>query len=114
MKISCSNRPCKSSDDFEIALHLFQEYANSLGFSLCFQGFDQELEFLPGKYASPQGCILLARDKSVSVDCAAFRPRSDDVCEMKRFYVKPDYRSTGLGRKLAEKIVKLGIEKNIQ
>ena len=114
MKNSCSNRSCKSSDDFEIALHLFQEYANSLGFSLCFQVFDQELEMLPGEYASPQRCILLARDKSVSVDCAALRPRSDDVSEMKRLYVKPDYRSTGLGRKLAEKIVKLGIEKKLQ
>ena len=81
-----------------------------MGFILCFQGFDQELEFLPGIYAFPQGCILLARDKSVSVGCAAFRPRSDDVCEMKRLYVKPDYRRTGLDRKLAEKIVKLGIE----
>ena len=85
-----------------------------MGFILCFQGFDQELEILTGKYASPQGSILLARDKSVSVDCAALRPRSDDVCEMKRLYVKPDYRRTGLGRKLAEKIVKLGIEKNLQ
>ncbi len=114
MKNSCSNRPCKSSGDFENASQLFQEYAEFLGFSLCFQGFDQELEFLPGKYVSWQGCILLARDKSVSVDCAALRPRSDDVCEMKRLYVKPNYSSTGLGRKLAEKIVKLGIEKNLQ
>ena len=82
MKNSCSNIPCKSSDDFEIALHLFQEYANSLGFSLFFQGFDQELEFLPGKYASPQGCILLARDKSVSVGCEL---QSDD---RKKLYQK--------------------------
>ena len=85
-----------------------------MGFSLCFQGFNQELEFIPGKYASPQGCILLARDKSVSVGCAALRPRSDDVCEMKRLDVKPEYRGAGLGRKLAEKIVKLGIKKYIQ
>ena len=113
MKISCSNRPCKSSDDFEIALHLFQEYAEFLGFILCFQGFDQELEILTGKYASPQGFILLARDKSVSVDCAALRPRSDDVCEMKRLDVKPEYRGAGLGRKLAEKILQLGIEKKL-
>ena len=85
-----------------------------MGFILCFQGFDQELEILPGKYASAQGCILLALDKSASVDCAAFRPRSDDVCEMKRLYVKLDYRRTGLGRNIAEKIVKLCIEKNLQ
>ena len=100
--------------DFENARQLFQEYVEFLGFILCFQGFDQELEILPGKYASPQGCILLARDKLASVGCAAFRPRSDDVCEMKRLYVKLDYRRTGLGRNLAEKIVKLGIEKNLQ
>ena len=68
---------------------------------------------LPGKYVSPQGCILLARDKSVSVDCAALRPRSDDVCEMKRLDVKPEYRGAGLGRKLAEKILQLGIEKKL-
>ena len=66
-----------------------------MGFSLCFQGFNQELEFLPGKYASLQGGILLARYKSVSVGCAALSPRSDDACEMKHLYVKPDYRRTG-------------------
>ena len=112
-KNACSNIPCKSSDDFENASQLFQEYAEFLGFILCFQGFDQELEILPGKYASRQGCILLARDKSVSVGYEALRPRSDDVCEMKRLYVKPEYGGAGLGRKLTEKILQLGIEKNL-
>ena len=87
IKNACSNIPCKSLDDFENASQLFQEYAEFLGFILCFQGFDQELEMLPGKYASPQGCILLAWDKLASEDCPALCPRSDDVCEMKRLYV---------------------------
>ena len=85
-----------------------------MGFILCFQGFAQELEILTGKYASPQGCILLARDKSASVDCAALRPRSDDVCEIKLLYVKPDYCGKVMGMTLAEKIVKLCFEINLK
>ena len=84
-----------------------------MGFILCFQGFVQQLEILPGKYASPQVCILLAWDKLASVDCAALCPRSDDVCEMKCLYVKPEYHGAGLGRNLAEKILQLGIEKKL-
>ena len=50
----------ESPIDFDKARQLFLEYADSLGFSLCFQGFEEELENLPGKYAAPEGCILLA------------------------------------------------------
>ena len=67
--------------------------------------------YLPGKYAAPEGCILLAWDELDCVGCAGLRPLSDDVCEMKRLYVKPLYRGTGLGRLLAENIVQLGIDK---
>ena len=87
------------------------DYDESLGFSLSFQGFENELEHLPGKYATPEGSILLAWDELDCVGCAELRPLSDDVCEMKRLYVKPLYRGTGLGRLLAEKIVQLGIDK---
>jgi ribosomal protein S18 acetylase RimI-like enzyme len=110
-KMSVQINFAESPADFEYARQLFLEYADSLGFSLCFQGFDEELEFLPGKYAAPNGCILLAKIESVSVGCAALRPISNNVCEMKRLYVKPDYRGNGLGRKLAYKIVQLAIEK---
>ena len=100
-----------SVNDFDIARNLFIDYAESLEFSLSFQGFEQELEHLPGKYAAPGGCILLAWDELDCVGCAGMRPLSDNVCEMKRLYVKPVYRGTGLGRLLAEKIVQLGREK---
>ena len=102
-----------SPADFDNARKLFIDYAESLGFSLSFQGFEDELEHLPGKYVAPEDCILLAWDELDCVGCVGLRPLSDDVCEMKRFYVKPLYRGTGLGRLLAEKIVQLGIEKNI-
>jgi len=100
-----------SPADFDNARKLFIDYAESLGFSLSFQGFEDELEHLPGKYAAHEGCILLAWDELDCIGCVGLRPLSDDVCEMKRLYVKPLYRGTGLGRLLAKKIVQLGIEK---
>ena len=102
----------EGQSDFDISRRLFLEYAETLGFSLCFQGFDEELENLPGKYAIPNGCILLAWDELDCVGCVGLRPLSDTVSEMKRLYVKPAYRGTGLGRLLAEKILKFAIENN--
>ena len=102
----------EGQSDFDIARLLFLEYAETLEFSLCFQGFNEELENLPGKYALPNGCILLAWDELDCVGCVGLRPLSDSASEMKRLYVKPAYRGTGLGRLLAEKILKFAIESN--
>lgn len=107
VRIDFANSPA----DFDNARKLFIDYAESLGFSLSFQGFEDELEHLPGKYATPKGCILLAWDELDCVGCVGLRPLSDGVCEMKRLYVKPLYRGTGLGRLLTEKIVQLCFDK---
>ena len=77
----------QSPADFDNARKLFIDYAESLGFSLSFQGFENELEHLPGKYTAPGGCILLAWDELACVGCVGLRPLSNDVCEMKRLYV---------------------------
>ncbi len=85
---------------------LFLEYANSLGFSLCFQSFDQELAGLPGDYAPPSGRLLLANYEGQLAGCAALHPLDREICEMKRLYLRPTFRGKGLWRALTERILR--------
>lgn len=94
-----------SPQDIAVIRELFLEYAKSLNFSLCFQSFEQELAELPGDYAPPQGRLLLAAHEPESAGCVALRPLEDDICEMKRLYVRPAFRGQGLGKMLAERLI---------
>ncbi|MCP4327788.1 MAG: GNAT family N-acetyltransferase [Alphaproteobacteria bacterium] len=84
---------------------LFLEYAESLNFDLCFQGFDEEVATLPGRYAAPDGELFLATVDRAYAGCIGARPIGDGICEMKRLYVRPAYRGVGLGRILACRII---------
>ena len=106
-------RPAEGPRDIELARALFLEYAAGLGIDLCFQGFDEELATLPGKYRPPQGRLLLAGPPGDAVGCVALRPLDVDVSvelatpvgEVKRLYVQPRARGTGTGRVLASALV---------
>lgn len=87
------------------ARELFLEYAQPLGFSLCFQSFDAELAGLPGDYAPPEGRLLLAQYDDQPAGCVALHKLEPKICEMKRLYLRPQFRGKGLGRALAERIV---------
>ncbi len=84
---------------------LFLEYAQSLGFSLCFQSFDKELAGLPGDYAPPEGRLLLAVREGRAAGCVALHKIGHGICEMKRLYLRPELRGSGAGRALAERII---------
>lgn len=92
-------------DDLANIKELFIEYAESLGVDLSFQGFEEELNTLPGKYAEPEGCIILASVEDAPAGCVALRKINNEICEMKRLYVKSQFRSLGLGKKLANSII---------
>jgi ribosomal protein S18 acetylase RimI-like enzyme len=88
-----------------IVRELFLQYANSLGFSLCFQNFDKELAGLPGGYTPPRGRLLLATSQGKPAGCVALHPLERETCEMKRLYVCPEFRGKGIGLALVNAIL---------
>ena len=89
--------------DMDLVREFFREYQAWLNVDVCFQGFEEELASLPGRYAAPKGVIYLAFDNDQAVACAAIRPRldkADTEAELKRLYVREGHRGQGLGKKI--------------
>jgi GNAT superfamily N-acetyltransferase len=99
--IQCATSP----EDLLSVREMCQEYAHALGVDLETQNLAQELGELPGKYASPFGCLLLAFVNGKPAGCVALKRLTEDTCEMKRLYVRPQYRRRGLGRRLLERLI---------
>jgi GNAT superfamily N-acetyltransferase len=102
MDLHTANTPA----EIDAARTLFKEYAAALGIDLAYQGFAEELANLPGAYAPPAGRLLIAWVDRTAAGCVALRPMSHEICEMKRLFVRPAYRGCGLGRRLAEAIIR--------
>ena len=95
--------------ELDAAREIIREYAESMGYDLCFQNFEGEMAALPGDYAAPAGALLLAWVDGALAGCGAFRPLPDvdyaNACEMKRLYVRKAFRRFGLGRQLAQALI---------
>lgn len=99
-------RQASTDNEIAIARILFQEYAAWLGVDLAFQGFGAELVDLPGVYSPPRGRLLLASEKGETVGCIALRSLTELACEMKRLFVRPAFHGRGIGKMLAERVVR--------
>jgi putative acetyltransferase len=96
----------RSGHDIEEVRKLLTEYSNSLDFDLSFQDFDRELADLPGEYSTPWGEILIAKLARNVAGMVALRRLGNNLCEMKRLYVRPSFRGKGIGKILAESIIR--------
>jgi len=95
-----------TSEEIPVARALIVEYGASLEIDLSYQSFEDEIASLPGSYAPPGGQLLLARVEGEPAGCVAVRRLDAEHCEMKRLYVRPAYRGTGVGRLLAEAAIR--------
>ncbi|HLM61641.1 MAG TPA: GNAT family N-acetyltransferase [Pyrinomonadaceae bacterium] len=96
----------QTPDQIEEIRRLFREYERWLGLDLCFQNFEQELADLPGKYVEPTGRLFLICVENKAAGCIALRKIDDEVCEMKRLYVREDFRGSNFGKQLIERLIK--------
>ncbi len=100
----------KTAEQIEQARMLFREYEQWLDVDLCFQSFEEELENLPGKYAAPSGRLFLIEVDGATAGCIALRKFDDEICEMKRLFVRDEFRGTGAGRQLIERLLEAARE----
>src|SRR5690348_8552413 len=95
----------ESQSQIDEARELFREYEAWLGLDLCFQGFEEELRDLPGKYAPPDGRLFLAYWNNEPAGCIAMRSLDDSICEMKRLFVRNGFRGQKIGVHLIERLI---------
>lgn len=95
----------ETPDQIETASVLLREYEAWFGMSLCFQDFEGEVRDLPGKYAMPDGRLLLAYVDKTAAGCIAMRKLEEGICEMKRLFVRDEFRGHRLGLTLIERVI---------
>jgi len=94
-----------SAEQLAIVGDLLVEYARSLNVSLCFENLDKEVAGLPGPYARPSGRLLLAAEAGRIAGCGALKRVDDNVCEMKRLFLRPEFRGKGAGKAMTLRLL---------
>ena len=112
MENTFSISPAKTEKDFSEAKVLFLEYAKELNVDLCFQGFDKELQEISSIYNSPSGILLLLKHDNYFIGCAGLRRITDEISEMKRLYIKKEFRGKGMSRKLISELFSFAVKMN--
>jgi len=105
-------KTAKSQQDFSEGKNIILEYANMLGIDLSFQNFDNEINNLQEMYSEPTGGLILASVNNKIVGVAGIRKFENNDCELKRMYVKKDYRNLGIGKLLLEYAIELSTKLN--
>jgi len=104
-------KACTSNQDYQIARTLFREYASQIGVDLKFQNFHTEIKHMHTQYAKPKGALIIAYNGiSTPVGCFGIRTIDDQICELKRMYLKQDMRGKGYGKILLIKSKQLALE----
>lgn len=96
----------RNDEDVVTVREMFREYEDKMGLDLCFQGFEAELASLPGNYAEPNGRLLIATSDGQVAGCVALKKVDQETCEMKRLYVREEFRGQGIGMALIERLIK--------
>ncbi|MDN5201912.1 GNAT family N-acetyltransferase [Fulvivirgaceae bacterium BMA10] len=97
----------KTEEDFNIGKALFLEYANELGIDLHFQNFEEELDSITKQYTSPSGALLLLKEKNKAIGCVGIRKLEGNIGELKRMFIKKEYRNKGFGKPLLKKGIEM-------
>ncbi len=97
-----------TGDQLDEVRAMLDAYEAELAVDLCFQKFEEERAALPGRYAPPTGVLLVVMEREVIAGCGALRDLGDGICEIKRMYVRPDYRRRGIGRMILDELIKRG------
>lgn len=95
----------QSELDYEHVGQMLQSYAQMLGIDFCTGNIDKEIGELPGQYGPPRGLLLIATVDGQPAGCVGLRDLGDDICEMKRLFIKPQFRGQGIGRQLATRLI---------
>lgn len=102
----------ETAEEIHLAKELILEYIKWLNTDLCFQHIDDELETFPEKYTSPNGEFIIAKENNRVIGCVAINELEHTICEMKRLFVKEEYKKRGIGEKLVEKIIEEAKKRN--